>query len=606
MVPHAAVAVFHGPHTTVPAQPSPSEGGLSRSVDAPNGQRAPRPPSTWPLTPTHGAPSNGTSADADHTDDPVHAAIDEFDLSPFEHLVKPADPPAPTQRAAPGEAPNLPESVGGTPFAGHPPTVADPADGSASSTADIPSQSHGYADGPVAARVVDHIDYAYEVDGVGPVDTVDDEALVSDDAWFAGVDAPPGVPMNRRRRTPTPALPPAPDASPASSGRELVPADLAPPSPPSGKTAAPKTKDRDPAVELAISEIAGHLTFTPRAVTAWYSLPEVRWAFRPDAEREALLSAIAEQYAGLAGFRLHLRRTTRPFPADEWARTVDRHTPAPLPDVPGAGTWADHLVAAQQHLLAVPGTPRDRRISASRSRGGRSAPRSASASRTCSAGECRRANGKRMARTVEQFDEVLGAFGMRGRRATAHELEWLLYRSVALGMAPPRLALAGRTRRLGAGRPARADRADRAVSHAVRLHGQAGEPADRRGTARRRARGRPDGAAGDPRAPRAVAALPRAAAVADGDLVAGGHPRAGRLVPQSGAPAADDPVAAARLCRARHGRAAGAGTAGPARAADRRRDDHRPAGRLVARARLAPDRGQRRHAGRSAWNGRAG
>ena len=44
---------------------------------------------------------------------------------------------------------------------------------------------------------------------------------------------------------------------------------------------------------------------------------------------------------------------------------------------------------------------------------------------------------KRWARTVEQFDEVLGSFGMRGRRVTAAELEWLLYRSVALGMAPP-------------------------------------------------------------------------------------------------------------------------------------------------------------------------
>ena len=105
-------------------------------------------------------------------------------------------------------------------------------------------------------------------------------------------------------------------------------------SPPRG----PKIRfsDRDPAVELAITEIAGHLTFTPNTVTAWYWLPEVRWAFRPDAEREALLSAISEQYAGLAGFRLHLRRTTRPFPADEWARTVDSHTPKPLPDVPGA------------------------------------------------------------------------------------------------------------------------------------------------------------------------------------------------------------------------------------------------------------------------------
>ncbi|HEY0532781.1 MAG TPA: hypothetical protein VGD29_14410, partial [Actinoplanes sp.] len=62
-----------------------------------------------------------------------------------------------------------------------------------------------------------------------------------------------------------------------------------------------KFSDRDPAMELAISEIAGHLTFTQSTVTAWYYLPEVRWAFRPDAEREALLSAISEQYAGLAG-----------------------------------------------------------------------------------------------------------------------------------------------------------------------------------------------------------------------------------------------------------------------------------------------------------------
>ena len=44
--------------------------------------------------------------------------------------------------------------------------------------------------------------------------------------------------------------------------------------------------------------------------------------------------------------------------------------------------------------------------------------------------------------SVEQFDEVLGAFGMRGRRVAAAELEWLMFRSVALGMSPPRM-LAG-------------------------------------------------------------------------------------------------------------------------------------------------------------------
>ena len=39
---------------------------------------------------------------------------------------------------------------------------------------------------------------------------------------------------------------------------------------------------------------------------------------------------------------------------------------------------------------------------------------------------------------------MLGAFGMRGRRVTAAELEWLLYRSVALCMAPPTHAVPGR------------------------------------------------------------------------------------------------------------------------------------------------------------------
>jgi Uncharacterized protein conserved in bacteria len=201
---------------------------------------------------------------------------------------------------------------------------------------------------------------------------------------------------------------------------------------------APKIRfgDRDPAAELAISEIAGHLTFTPNTVTAWYWLPEVRWAFRPDAEREALLRAISEQYAGLAGFRLHLRRTTRPFPADEWARTIDAHTPAPLPDVPGAPSWSDHLVAAQRHLHSVNYAEGQTYLGvtfARRSLGNNLLERILRAfGRGVADGERRR-----LGRTVEQFDEVLGAFGMRGRQVTADELEWLLYRSVALCMAPP-------------------------------------------------------------------------------------------------------------------------------------------------------------------------
>ncbi|GAA5196969.1 hypothetical protein GCM10023322_67140 [Rugosimonospora acidiphila] len=244
-------------------------------------------------------------------------------------------------------------------------------------------------------------------------------------------------PAIRQPGTTEPAVRQPGDRKPARRGAGKQPAVRKPARPtPVRRPPQPKQKDRNPVQELAISEIAGHLTFTPNSVTAWYWLPEVRWAFRPDAEREALLSAVAEQFAGLAGFRLHLRRTTRPFPADEWARTVDENTPAPLLSVPGAPSWSDHLVAAQHHLLAVNHAEGQTFLGVTFTRRSLGDTLSERIRRLFGRGV---ADGERrkMARTVEQFDEVLGAFGMRGRRVSSNELEWLLYRSIALGMSPP-------------------------------------------------------------------------------------------------------------------------------------------------------------------------
>ncbi|RKN30997.1 ATP-binding protein [Micromonospora musae] len=259
---------------------------------------------------------------------------------------------------------------------------------------------------------------------------------------------PEPVAEQPRQIPPAPPVPTPAPRPPAESPAEHLGREVAPPRQRSPerrdkpikptRVKPPKIKfgDRDPSVELAITEIAGHLTFTPNTVTAWYWLPEVRWAFRPDAEREALLAAIAEQYAGLAGFRLHLRRTTRPFPADEWARTVDTHTVAPLPDVPGTPSWADHLVAAQRHLMSVNHAEGKTYLGVTFARRSLGDSLSERVLRTFGRGVAE-GERRRLGRTVEQFDEVLGAFGMRGRRVTAQELEWLLYRSVALCMAPP-------------------------------------------------------------------------------------------------------------------------------------------------------------------------
>lgn len=239
--------------------------------------------------------------------------------------------------------------------------------------------------------------------------------------------------------------PPRPPAQPRAH-LALPPPPPAPPPPgPPGPTRAtqvwqpkgrPKHKDREPRQELAITEIAGHLTFTPNTVTAWYRLPEMRWAFRPDKERENLIIAIAEQYAGLAGMRLHLRRTTRPFPADEWARTVAGNTPYPLPRVEGAPSWADHLVAAQRHLMSANSSEGQTYLGITFARRGFGDVWAEKFNHWRGRGTTNKER-KRTGQLVEQFDEVLGAFGVRGRRVSSAELEWLLYRSVALCMSPP-------------------------------------------------------------------------------------------------------------------------------------------------------------------------
>jgi hypothetical protein len=188
--------------------------------------------------------------------------------------------------------------------------------------------------------------------------------------------------------------------------------------------------------DLALTEVAGHLAGTRDMVTAWYAVPEARWAFRGDLEREALISAVAGQYAALAGFRLHLRRTSRPFPAAAWGRALDEHTPRPLPDVPGASSWAEHVVAAQRHLLVA-----DYRYGQTYL--GVEMPRRTLADQvtTMAVGllgrRGRDAGQRRLARAVQLCDEVLAGPGLGARRARPEELDWLLYRSTGLCMLPP-------------------------------------------------------------------------------------------------------------------------------------------------------------------------
>src|SRR3954453_16765488 len=112
-----------------------------------------------------------------------------------------------------------------------------------------------------------------------------------------------------------------------------------------------RKNDRDPVdrAKLRLRNIEDNLCFTDCEAGACLVLPTQPWAFRSDTQREQLLYGGGDALACLAGHRLHLRGTTRPYPAAQRARELDRLTPNPLAS-PAGGSWADHLVAMQEHL----------------------------------------------------------------------------------------------------------------------------------------------------------------------------------------------------------------------------------------------------------------
>jgi len=190
-------------------------------------------------------------------------------------------------------------------------------------------------------------------------------------------------------------------------------------------------KDPAPAAELALTEVVGHLTFTGATVTAWYRLPEQVWAFRGDPDREGLLAAVAAQFAGLVGHRLHLRRTTRPFPVCAWDDMQRAANPAPLP--PGM-PWERHLSTAVEHLLAGGHTQGHALLGVTFARRRITDTLGGLRRRRPAAGDTEVA---RLTERVGVFDDMLAGYGLAAVPASAEELAWLLYRSVGLGLDPP-------------------------------------------------------------------------------------------------------------------------------------------------------------------------
>jgi len=189
-----------------------------------------------------------------------------------------------------------------------------------------------------------------------------------------------------------------------------------------------RRRGRPTSAPVALQRIDGHLTFGASDTWAWFLMPNQRWAFRSDAERRAAVLDTSSRMAALGGKQLHLRVTSRPYPAAAWARGLDQRTPAPLPGVPGE-TWSDHLVRAQRHVRTSTMAEKEVYL------GVRLTDATGMASRLL--GRTRGPARDKLEREAALAAEVVAGAGIGGRPATARELEWLLHRSLGLGLPAP-------------------------------------------------------------------------------------------------------------------------------------------------------------------------
>lgn len=187
-------------------------------------------------------------------------------------------------------------------------------------------------------------------------------------------------------------------------------------------------------LRLNVREINDSLTFTQGTVTCWYLLSPQRWSFRSDAQRTDLILHTARRLAALVGHRIHVRVTSRPYQARAWAENLDRITRqggAPLPGVDG-NTWGTHLMAAQERLRHATLSDKEVYVGVDVGMRGKAANLAEHLRLGVTSKELHRFRARQA-----RIGEIMGGAGFEGRPATPDEIEWLMHRSVALGLPSP-------------------------------------------------------------------------------------------------------------------------------------------------------------------------
>ena len=195
-------------------------------------------------------------------------------------------------------------------------------------------------------------------------------------------------------------------------------------------------------LDLSTKAIVGHLQVTGGHLWAWYGLGSVPWAFTSDDQRLAVWDQLVNRLAGLAGRAIKLRTTTKPYPAFEFARTLDLETPDPLPDVAGDYSFDSYLTDQQVRLKS---SLLDEKVAALGVHVG-PAPKPA-VLRALAAPVASKPSGPLAALIddLQALNEHMTGGGLDARPLSPRQMAWLMHRSIAMGMpVPVHAGVAGR------------------------------------------------------------------------------------------------------------------------------------------------------------------
>jgi hypothetical protein len=182
---------------------------------------------------------------------------------------------------------------------------------------------------------------------------------------------------------------------------------------------------------LTLRHIDDNVCFTSNEAWAWFVLPTQPWAFRSDRQREHLLVGMSDGLSWLAGHRVHLRITSRPYPTAEWAKRLHELTPSSL-ETPGVEPWLEHMVRMQKHLRHQ--TMADKQVFLGVRLANRAPSHRLVAALWRHPGNIEHA---RLLSRLEHVTETVTLPGLEGRPATAREMEWLVRRSMGIGLPAP-------------------------------------------------------------------------------------------------------------------------------------------------------------------------